>query len=53
VAERLGVRHESPQVFVVVRGRATWHSSHSGVTAERVSRAFENAAAGVTPAPAG
>lgn len=53
VAERLGVRHESPQVLVVVRGRAAWHSSHSGVTAERVSRAFGDAAASVTPAPAG
>lgn len=52
VAERLGVRHESPQVFVVARGRATWHSSHSGVTPERVSRAFDDAAATFTPAPA-
>jgi thioredoxin 1 len=52
VADRLGVRHESPQAFVVVRGRVTWHSSHSGVTAERVSRAFRDAAAALTPAPA-
>jgi bacillithiol system protein YtxJ len=52
VAERLGVRHESPQVFVVARGKAAWHSSHSGVTAARVSRAFDAAAATFTPAPA-
>jgi len=51
VTERLGVRHESPQVFVVVRGRAAWHSSHSGITAERVSRAFHDAATLLTPTP--
>jgi bacillithiol system protein YtxJ len=51
VADRLGVRHESPQVFVVVRGKAVWHSSHSGVTPERVARAFHDAAATLTPAP--
>ena len=51
-ADRLDVRHESPQVFVVAHGRAVWHSSHSGVTADRVTRAFRDAAAGFTPAPA-
>lgn len=52
VAEHLGVRHESPQVFIVAGGAATWHSSHSGVTPERVSRAFREAADSFTPAPA-
>ena len=52
VADRLNVRHESPQVFVVAHGRAVWHSSHSGVTADRVTRAFRDAAASFTPAPA-
>ena len=51
-ADRLDVRHESPQVFVVAHGRAAWHSSHSGVTADRVTRAFRDAAASFTPAPA-
>lgn len=51
VTERLGIRHESPQVFVVARGAAVWHSSHAGVTAARVSRAFNEAAATFTAAP--
>ncbi len=28
VAARLGVRHESPQVIMVVAGCAVWHASH-------------------------
>ena len=29
-----GVRHESPQLIVLARGRVIWHGSHGGVTAE-------------------
>lgn len=50
VAEVLGVRHESPQVFVVARGRAVWHSSHAGVRGDRLRMAFADAAA-TFPAP--
>lgn len=52
VAARLGVRHESPQVLVVARGQATWHSSHSGVQPERVARAWREAVATFTATPA-
>lgn len=52
VAARLGVRHESPQVVVVARGQATWHTSHSGVQPERIARAWREAAATFTPTPA-
>jgi bacillithiol system protein YtxJ len=52
VAATLGVRHESPQVLVVAGGRAVWHSSHSGVTPDRVRRALADAVATITPAPA-
>ena len=38
VAERLGVPHESPQAFVIRRGRSVWHTSHYGITAQRLSR---------------
>ncbi len=51
-ATALGVRHESPQVLVVARGTATWHSSHSGVTTARIARAWREAAATLTAAPA-
>lgn len=52
IASRLGVRHESPQVFVVANGAVAWHSSHSGVTAARVADAWRKAAGAIMPAPA-
>lgn len=52
IASRLGVRHESPQVFVVVNGAVAWHSSHSGVTAARVADAWRKATGAIMPAPA-
>ena len=53
MASLLGVRHESPQVLVVTRGAVTWHSSHNGVTAGRITAAWLRAAdAFTTPAVA-
>ena len=37
-AERLGVRHESPQAFVLHRGRVRWHGSHNEITADALQR---------------
>ena len=51
VASLLGVRHESPQVLVIARGTAAWHSSHSGVIPARVATAWAKASADFTPAP--
>ena len=42
VAERLGVRHESPQAIVIDHGRATWHASHWSVTADSLSDALRS-----------
>jgi bacillithiol system protein YtxJ len=53
LAARLGVRHASPQAFVVARGAATWHSSHHGVTPHRIATAWRQAADAFTPTPAG
>lgn len=39
IAAHFRVRHESPQVIVVYRGEAVYHTSHSRVTAENVRRA--------------
>jgi bacillithiol system protein YtxJ len=39
IARRTGVRHESPQAFVLRDGKAVWHSSHFDVTADAVERA--------------
>jgi len=38
VAERLGVSHESPQVFVIRQGRCVWHASHHFITAQALSQ---------------
>lgn len=43
VAARFGIRHESPQVLVVVDGQVRWSASHYGVTAERLRRALVQA----------
>lgn len=51
VAAQLGVRHESPQALVVVNRRVAWHSSHAGVTVERVSKAWHDAARTLSPVP--
>lgn len=37
VAERLGVPHESPQVFVLHDGRPVWHAEHFAITSEAVA----------------
>ena len=38
IAEKFGVRHESPQAFVVRDGQAIWNASHSGITADALRR---------------
>lgn len=32
LAQRTGVRHESPQALLVSRGRVLWHASHGAIT---------------------
>src|SRR5262245_17795973 len=44
LAERTGVRHESPQVIVLRGGAVAWAASHFKITAEAVRRAVEAAA---------
>lgn len=39
VEDRLGIRHESPQVLLVMDGRAVWHASHFRVTAAAIAAA--------------
>lgn len=35
-AERMGIRHESPQIFVLKNGEVQWHDSHNSVNAKNV-----------------
>ncbi len=39
VADRTGVRHESPQVIVVRDGQAVWSASHYDITEDAVTQA--------------
>ena len=43
LAERLGVRHETPQAIVVHGGEAVLHLSHSAIAAERLRAAAHGA----------
>ena len=39
-----GIRHESPQVFVLSDGRVTWSGSHTAITASAVREAIAESA---------
>jgi bacillithiol system protein YtxJ len=38
LAERTGVRHQSPQLLYLERGVVRWHLSHGEITTEAVRR---------------
>jgi bacillithiol system protein YtxJ len=40
IAERLNVRHESPQAIIVKDGQAVWHASHWSITSDSLSEAL-------------
>lgn len=46
IAERLGVRHESPQAILVAAGRAIWDASHWDIRATDVEQQTQGFAAG-------
>lgn len=50
-AERIGIRHESPQAIALARGRPVWHASHGGVSRDALVAA--TAAGPPDPAPRG
>ena len=37
IAEKTGIRHESPQAIVLKDGKPVYHASHDSVTAEEIS----------------
>lgn len=43
IAERLGVRHETPQAILVREGRAVWSASHFRVNAAELHKALASA----------
>jgi bacillithiol system protein YtxJ len=42
IAERLKVRHQSPQAIIIKGGHATWHASHWSITADSLSDALRS-----------
>jgi bacillithiol system protein YtxJ len=50
IAERFGVRHQSPQALLVHDGQVIWHASHHRLTQEAMSAAIEQAASKPHPA---
>ncbi len=43
IAERMGVKHESPQVLVIRDGHAVWSASHYDITHDAVAQALMQA----------
>jgi bacillithiol system protein YtxJ len=40
IAERAGIRHESPQVILFQRGVPCWNESHYGIRAAAIAKQF-------------
>jgi bacillithiol system protein YtxJ len=47
VAERVEIRHESPQALLIHERRAVWHASHWDITKDSLARAIGDRAAPV------
>jgi bacillithiol system protein YtxJ len=43
VAQETGIRHQSPQVILLHRGKPVWNASHYSITEEELAAALERA----------
>ena len=41
VEERFGIKHESPQIFLLEDGQVKWHTSHWKITRDSISSAMQ------------
>jgi bacillithiol system protein YtxJ len=39
LAQRTGVRHESPQIFLLRQGQVAWQASHYGINRQALRQA--------------
>ena len=46
IANKVGVRHQSPQVLLFSKGMVVWHDSHWSITEEALDDALTQVAAG-------
>ncbi|MCU6710701.1 bacillithiol system redox-active protein YtxJ [Paenibacillus sp. J5C_2022] len=42
IADRLSVKHVSPQVLIIHLGRAVWHASHQRIQGANIMRALQS-----------
>lgn len=42
IAEKLDVRHQSPQILLIKDGKSKWDASHMKITVESISEALSN-----------
>lgn len=40
IAEQFGVKHESPQIFLLEDGKVLWHASHWRITQQSITEAL-------------
>jgi bacillithiol system protein YtxJ len=40
IAEEFGIKHESPQIFLLEDGKVLWHTSHWKITRESIKEAL-------------
>ena len=40
IAERFGIRHESPQLLLIANGQVVWHASHHRITRRDIAAAL-------------
>ncbi|GAB4075174.1 bacillithiol system redox-active protein YtxJ [Barrientosiimonas marina] len=43
LAEETGVKHESPQLFLLQDNHVRWHTSHSAITEDAINQALQQA----------
>lgn len=41
IAEETGVKHESPQIFLLFGKEVAWHTSHSDIIGEKIKEALQ------------
>jgi bacillithiol system protein YtxJ len=47
IADRFGIRHESPQLLLLFGGQVVWHASHYRITRREMTAAVERQLASV------
>lgn len=40
IAEKLNLRHESPQAILLINGKVVWHDSHSSIKSAKIMEAL-------------